>query len=69
MSTFELSVSRNGKFLFRVEEQSTYPDDEAMETLSNLIVERFPASEGFQVVRVVWPDRLGDMKNLSEVRA
>lgn len=65
MPTFELSVSRNGKFLFRVEEQSTYPDDEAMETLSNLIVERFPASEGFQVTRVVWPDRLGDLKNLN----
>lgn len=69
MPTVEFSVSRNGKFLFRVEEQSTYPDDEAMEVLSNLLVERFPASEGFEVMRVVWPDRLGELKNLSEVRA
>lgn len=57
MATVEFTVSRNGKFFFRVEEAGV--DGNARDVAVELR-NRFPETDGFNISVVVWPTRFGD---------
>lgn len=66
MSTFQINVSKDGKHLFRTEEQSIGAESCDQEQVSLEIASKFPPSEGYEVMLIIWPSKSGRMVNLSE---
>lgn len=64
MSTFQVVVSKNGKQLFRTEEDNCGESLIQQEAASE-IAQRFPASEGFKVELVIWPEKKGRLIDVS----
>lgn len=65
MASYEVSVSKNGKFLFVTCEQPGSMADEDVANVVSEITQRFPASEGFEVQVVEWPDRTGRLTKIN----
>lgn len=64
MSTFQVVVTKNGKQLFRTEEEMC--DGSITHQLAaSEIAQRFPLSEGFKVELVIWPDKRGQLLDIS----
>lgn len=66
MTTYTINVSKNGKHLFRTEEQPSGLEDCDQERVSLEIALKFPPSEGYEAVLIIWPNKAGRMINLSE---
>jgi hypothetical protein len=70
VSSFQVIVTKNGKELFRTEEQPCGDGSNFMHQLgASEIAERFPAVEGFKVEMVIWPDKRGQLMDITVVDA
>lgn len=61
MSSYQINVSQNGKFLFRTEEQPCGPNNDYTNEMHDLFKQKFPDDEGYTTRMVIWPDRVGTM--------
>lgn len=69
MSTFQVVVTKNGKQLFRTEEETCDAGNFMHQLAASEIAERFPAVEGFKVELVIWPDKKGQLMDITLVDA
>lgn len=65
MSSYMITVSENGKFLFRTEEQPGSLKDADVSKVVEAVAQKFPKSEGYEVILVEWPEKAGTMKDVS----
>lgn len=69
MATYMVSVSKEGSFLFRTEEQPCdikYIHNMRRDPVVAALIEKFPASEGYKVDLVIWPNKRGSMINVTK---
>lgn len=66
MSSYMITVSENGKFLFRTEEQPGGLKDADVSKVVEAVSAKFPKSEGYEVILVEWPEKAGTMKDVSQ---
>lgn len=65
MSTFQVVVCKDGHQLFRTEEQDCGVDNKQRETVGAALAQAFPGSEGYNVDMVIWPDKRGQLIDIT----
>jgi hypothetical protein len=66
MSSYQITVSRGGKFLFRTDRQPGNRTDRLTSLAIEEISSRFPAAEGFKVQLIEFPTEYGDMTDVTK---
>lgn len=70
MASYMVSVSKEGKFLFRTDEQPCdikYIHNMRRDPVVSALIQKFPASEGYKVDLVIWPSKRGSVIDVTNV--
>lgn len=65
MSTYQITVSKDGNHLFTTQAQPIGCDYKDRDDVAHQIAEAFPKNQGYEVSLITWPSQRGDMKNIS----